>query len=163
MVFDLPNHSGSFASRFTTMRNIISQNHSPYLQMVQQQRFDNNAQLQQFFEQIINQGGEGLMLHHSNSLYQAGRTTKLIKFKPKYDAEAIVVSHIAGKGKFTGMLGALTVKNIKDGKIFKIGTGFSNKQRQNPPAIGSTITYSYSGITTNGLPRFASFVRIKPQ
>ena len=55
------------------------------------------------------------------------------------------------------MLGALKVRNA-EGVEFKIGSGFSDKQRQFPPAIGSTITYKYHGFTKNGLPRFASFL-----
>ena len=43
---------------------------------------------------------------------------------------------------------------------FKIGSGFSDKDRASPPPIGSTITYKYYGLTKNGLPRFPIFLRI---
>lgn len=43
---------------------------------------------------------------------------------------------------------------------FKIGSGFSDKMRANPPPLGTIITYKYYGITKNGLPRFPIFLRI---
>jgi len=44
-----------------------------------------------------------------------------------------------------------------------IGTGFSNKERRNPPAVGTVITYKFTGTTKKGLPKFASFLRIYQQ
>ena len=101
-----------------------------------------------------------MMLHLANAKHKSGRSNTLLKLKPYLDAEAVVIAHLPGKGKYTGMLGALKVKT-PHGQIFKIGTGFSNEQRQTPPAIGSTVTYRYHGLTKHGLPRFASFLRVR--
>ncbi|HEY9106327.1 MAG TPA: hypothetical protein VIN58_06590 [Roseateles sp.] len=43
---------------------------------------------------------------------------------------------------------------------FKLGTGFSDAQRRDPPPIGATITYRYRDVTPTGKPRFASFLRV---
>jgi DNA ligase-1 len=48
-----------------------------------------------------------------------------------------------------------------DQRRFKLGTGFSDLERANPPPIGSIITYRYFGLTQKGTPRFASFLRIR--
>lgn len=71
-----------------------------------------------------------------------------------------MIRHWPGKGKYEGILGAIEVET-EDKKRFKIGTGFSDSERRNPPVIGSTITYKYYGLTNKGLPRFASFLRIR--
>jgi len=71
-----------------------------------------------------------------------------------------VIAHLPGKGKYQGLLGALQVET-EDGIRFKIGTGFSDNERQNPPPIGSIITYRYTGKTRNNIPRFAAFMRIR--
>ncbi|MFT6986952.1 MAG: DNA ligase-1, partial [Psychromonas sp.] len=76
------------------------------------------------------------------------------------DAEAVVLEHLPGKGRNSGRLGALLVRT-EAGITFKIGSGFSDLERQNPPTIGSTITYKYIGTTKNNVPRFASFMRIR--
>jgi DNA ligase-1 len=100
------------------------------------------------------------MLHRGEALYQARGSKDLMKLKKYSDAEAVVLQHLPGKGKFKGKLGALLVKT-GDGVIFKIGSGFSNALRDNPPSIGSTITFKYYGKTVNNVPRFASFIRIR--
>jgi DNA ligase-1 len=58
------------------------------------------------------------------------------------------------------MTGALWVE-IEDGTRFYIGTGLSDAERAHPPAIGSLVTFRYRGFTHNGIPRFASFMRVR--
>ena len=55
---------------------------------------------------------------------------------------------------------AIQVKT-NEGIIFKIGSGFSDKERYTPPAIGSIITFKYNGKTRAGIPRFARFYRVR--
>lgn len=50
---------------------------------------------------------------------------------------------------------------IPNGKRFKIGSGFTDSERSNPPDIGETITYQFRGKTKNGIPRFATFLRVR--
>ena len=49
---------------------------------------------------------------------------------------------------------------MKGGKVFSLGTGFSDAVRADPPAIGSTITFRYEETTDAGVPRFPSFMHI---
>ena len=53
------------------------------------------------------------------------------------------------------------VVELPGGLTFSVGTGFSDAQRENPPAVGSTITYRYQELTDRGVPRFPSFVRVR--
>jgi DNA ligase-1 len=48
-----------------------------------------------------------------------------------------------------------------EGKLFLIGTGFTDQVRKNPPPVGTTITYTYRGLSKTGLPRFASYLRVR--
>ena len=98
------------------------------------------------------------MIRESESVYEGKRSGTLLKVKTHDDAEAMVIGHKPGKGKFEGMLGSLRVR-ATDGREFSVGTGFTNAQRKNPPPIGSVVTYRYRGLTKNGLPRFPSFWR----
>jgi len=82
----------------------------------------------------------------------------LLKVKLFEDAEAIVIGYKPGKGKNTGLMGAIKVR-LDDGKEFYIGSGFTQLQRKNPPLIGSSVTYRHQGFTQSGIPRFAVFVR----
>lgn len=162
MVFDLPAHTGAFSERVAAMRTLVARTARPQLQMVEQTRVASRAVLDARLAQVVAAGGEGLMLHHADARYGVGRSNALLKLKPHDDAEARVVAHAPGKGKYTGMLGALVVEH-HDGRRFRIGTGFSDAQRADPPPPGSWVTYRYSGLTSTGLPRFARFMRVRDE
>jgi DNA ligase-1 len=129
---------------------------------VRQYKVANEAALKADMEQIVQQGGEGVVLHRGTSLYRAGRSDDLLKFKPYEDTEARVIAYVPGKGKYAGMMGALLVE-MPDGTRFRLGTGFSDEQRRQPPPIGSSVTYRYRGTTSGGKPRFASFLRVRDE
>ena len=160
MIFDLPMHTGTFTERIKAMETLIGKTRSMSLSMIKQFKLDTVEQLEDTLTNIINNQGEGLMLHHDNARYHVGRTKNIMKLKRHQDAEATVIAYIGGKGKYDGMLGALKVKTQK-GIVFKIGSGFSDHDRANPPAIGSIITYKYNGKTQSGIPRFARYFRLK--
>ncbi len=44
---------------------------------------------------------------------------------------------------------------------FRVGSGFKDNDRDNPPKIGTLITYRYRGFTRKGTPKFATFVRVR--
>jgi DNA ligase-1 len=160
MLFDLPKNLGTFAQRIEQMNNLVEITNSPYLLVIKQEKTTSITLLHQRLSNIVNNGGEGLMLHHQAAHYKAGRSHDLMKLKQHNDAEAIVIAHIEGKGKYRNKMGSLKVK-MPSGLLFKIGSGFTDKQRQNPPAIGSTITFKYIGKTARGVPKFASFLRVR--
>ena len=160
MIFELPDAPGTFVQRYQNIRELVRRVNWPQLQAVEHFSLADHAGLQRKLKQIVRDGGEGLMLHRADALYVTGRSKALLKLKPLLDTEAKVIGHIPGKGKFEGMLGSLEVES-PDGKRFRIGTGFIDAVRKNPPAIGSIVTYKYRGLTKNGLPRFASFLRVR--
>ncbi len=159
MVFDLPVKGVPFEQRLTKIEQIINAHPSPYLSIVEQYQLSTHAELMEKLDQITKSGGEGLMLHNGSALYTAGRSNNLLKVKIYQDAEATVIGHQPGKGKYSGLLGSLLVVD-KEGNRFKLGSGLSDQQRKNPPPIGSTVTYRFTGRTINGLPRFAHFLRV---
>ena len=162
MVFDLPSHSGNFSSRVAAMRELKHRINSPYVNFIRQYRVASNQLLMQDLQKVILRGGEGLMLHHQQSLYQTGRSNDLLKLKPYQDAEAVVIGYRQGKGQFAGKMGAIKVK-MDNGKKFYIGSGFSHKERENPPAINSMVTFRFQGFTNKGIPRFAVFLRVRDE
>ena len=160
MVFELPAGDRTFEKRSEKLQALTRQTNWPQLQWIEQFKLADESALLARLKQITAAGGEGLMLHKADAPVTTGRSPVLLKLKPVSDAEGIVTAHIPGKGKFAGMLGALQIKT-EDGHTVKIGTGFSDEQRKNPPPIGSTITYSYRDTTPSGKPRFAAFLRTR--
>lgn len=167
MVFDLPLPDLTFDERLLRLNALLAVSDIPHLQPVEQYKVKGQDALMRELETVVAQGGEGLMLHRGAALYRAGRSGDLLKLKTYEDAEAVVVAHLPGKGKYQGMMGSLLVEirdaDTQQARRFKIGTGFSDAQRADPPAIGTIITYKYFGTTNTGLPRFASFLRVRDE
>jgi DNA ligase-1 len=165
MVFDLPAQGGPFSERLVALNHLLADLSIPWVQVVAQSKVASHAALQERLRKTVKLGGEGLMLHRGASLYQALRNDDLLKVKTHDDSEARVVAHIAGKGKHAGKMGALLVEmpamGIRPAQRFKLGTGFTDAQRQDPPALGTLVTYRFRGLNDSGIPRFASFLRVR--
>jgi DNA ligase-1 len=100
------------------------------------------------------------MLHRDDASYETGRSSALLKLTPWQDAEAVVVDHLPGQGKYAGMVGALRME-MADGRRFSLGSGLSDGLRRNPPPLGTLVTYRYRELTGNGMPRFPRYLRVR--
>jgi len=159
VLFDLPAEPAVFSTRKEKLNTLTQQLNTPWINKVKHFQLSNPQALNIKLQEVSRLGGEGLMLNHKNALYQIGRSDYLMKYKLYEDAEAVVLGYTRGKGQFTGQMGALIVQ-LDNGRQLKIGSGFSKQERENPPPVGSTITYRYNGTTSTGLPRFARFIRM---
>jgi DNA ligase 1 len=159
MVFDAPQAKGTFEQRMQFLRGTFPRDNR-FVRVVVQERCQGAAQLLAERDRVVRLGGEGLMLRQPESEYEAGRSPTLLKVKPYDDAEATVIAHEPGKGKFAGKLGAIRVQT-DDGRQFSIGSGFTDAQRESPPPVGTVITYRFRGLTAKGLPRFPSYLRVR--
>lgn len=161
MVFDVPNHPGVFSDRITAYHGLVSRIDRPWVRAVPQERVPNHAALMARLDRLVKDGGEGLMLHRGDSLYRGVRNDDLLKVKTHEDAEARVIGHLPGQGRHAGRMGALQVETPA-GLRFRLGTGFTDAQRERPPAVGEWVTYRFRGVNASGVPRFASFMRVRP-
>ncbi len=160
LVFEMPGGDGDFARRAACLRRIAAQSGASNLVAVEQRRVVGATELRRRLAEVVDAGGEGLMLHRADSLFHTGRSAALLKLKPEQDAEAVVVGYIAGRGKYGGQMGALRMRGA-GGARFAIGTGFSDAVRADPPPLGAIVTYRHRGVTHRGVPRFPSFLRVR--
>ncbi len=158
MLFELPMAPGTFATRAAQIRQLVAAHSNSPLIAIEQSTLPSAAALQARLNEVVRQGGEGLMLHRADALYVSGRSDNLRKLKLAQDDEAVVIGHMPGSGRLQGLMGALHVRR-PDGVQFLIGTGFTDAQRADPPPLGTVVTYTYRGTTVHGKPRFASFLR----
>jgi DNA ligase-1 len=159
MVFDAPAAKGTFEERMQLLRATVAEGNR-FVRVVAQERCQGVAQLLAERDRIVRQGAEGLMLRQPESAYETGRSLTLLKVKPYDDAEATVIAHEPGKGKFAGKLGALRVRT-DDGREFSVGSGLTDAERESPPTVGTVITYRFQGLTAKGLPRFPTYLRVR--
>jgi len=172
-IFDVPEASGGLLDRLEILAKFLKNEPNHNLIIIKQIKMRDNAQFLKFAESIIVKGGEGAVVRDPNTPYERKRSKNALKFKKFKDAECEVVSINKGSGKYAKATGSLTCKAIgskedkekagepKAGTIFKIGSGLSDKNRQDPQKIGSIITYKFQNLTANGKPRFPIFLRVR--
>ncbi len=160
MIFELPASGGDYAARARQIETLVARRPAGPVRAVAQAPVADRAMLQRRLAEVVRGGGEGLMLHRADAPVVDGRSGVLLKLKPVHDAEAVVVGHVGGQGRHAGRLGALRVRTA-EGVEFRLGTGLSDALRDDPPALGAVITYTHRGHTGAGVPRFASFLRLR--
>lgn len=160
-VFDVPAAAGGFEERLKVAKEWFAKNPSDHAFVIEQFPVKNNMHLEQELKRVEALGGEGIILRRPGSLYTNGRSGDVLKVKSYADMEAVVIEHIPGQGRNEGRMGSLLVELPGSQTKFKIGTGFSDELRNNPPPIGSLITFKYYGFYKSGVPRFPSFMRVR--
>ena len=134
-IFDIvdPTAKIPFEERISRLQRLFPRK-IDWITIVDHEKCQSKAHLQQKLDGVLNSGGEGLMLREPKSVYVPTRSKTLYKVKTFLDAEAVVVGYETGKGRNKGVCGALKCK-MESGKEFKIGTGLSDAVRKNPPKI----------------------------
>lgn len=165
MIFDVPHIDKPFVERLDVLKTIIQDINIKYPQqnnvvLVEPIQINSEQHLSTLYGDYITNGAEGIILRHPNSKYEPKRSKLLLKMKLNADAEAIVVEHVLGTGKYKSLLGSLKCK-LENGKTFNIGTGFTDSMRREYNdseskhyiPIGAKVNFSYMEMTQSGIPR----------
>ncbi|GAA6002693.1 hypothetical protein JCM10207_007630 [Rhodosporidiobolus poonsookiae] len=155
-----PSHTAtapSAASVAPAGPDVVDKQGEGTVRVVEQEKCEGKEHLLRRLEEVKKLGGEGLMLREPASRYIPKRSSTLLKVKTFHDAEARVVGHEPGKGKYKDMCGAL-VCEMEKGTRFSVGSGLTDARRETPPEIGAIITYRFQDLTKAGVPRFPTFV-----
>jgi len=153
-IFEVPNAEGKLLERLQKVKT------TKYIKIIKQIKVKNENHLNEFLKNVEEKGGEGVVVRDGELSYFTGRGKNALKVKSFIDEECEVIGHNRGSGKYRNMLGSLSCKMIND-KVIKIGSGFNELQRENPPQIGAIITFKYYGLTSKGNPRFPVFLRVR--
>lgn len=147
-VFDAPQAEGDFATRLQFAQNALIGN--AVAEIVPHIICESESHLDAYFEELRALGAEGVMLRNPAMAYEQRRTDNLLKIKWVDSCEAVVIAHKTN---------AVTVDWM--GVIFDLGAGFTNAIRAALPAIGSEVSFAYSGLTDSGKPRFPTFLAVR--
>lgn len=161
MLFDMPDSAGDYQKRYYNILAWVSQLDVQHVKYIEHTPIKTEKELFSQLNSVSEKLGEGLMLRKVTSRYQAGRSNDLLKLKKHQDAEALVIGYKSGTGKYKGKMGSILVRT-GEGVEFYIGSGFTDEMRLLPPTLGSTVTYRYNGYTQNGVPKFARYLRERP-
>lgn len=161
-IFEVPEQMGGLTQRLEVLGAYLAQNPSQFIKIITQTEVQSKQQLDDFLTQVINAKGEGVVVRDPKTPYATGRLSNALKVKKHHDAECIVVEILSGKGKYKDKMGALKCQ-LLDGKMVKIGSGFSDIERENPPKVGTQITFKYYGLTKYGKFKYPVFLKKRPK
>ena len=160
LIFDAPSQPGPFEDRLAAIETLLATRAVAHLRAHPHELCRGLDHVRGELARVEALGGEGLMMRRPRSKYESGRSSSLLKVKTFHDTEALVIAHLPGAGRHKGRLGALEC-DLPDGTRFSVGTGFSDAERASPPAIGAVITFRYQELTTDGVPRFPSYIGVR--
>ena len=145
-VFDAPDVADGFEARLAAAGQSIV--NAPYAVLHPHVRCESREHMADEHVRVDSLGGEGLILRKSNSPYEHKRSSSLLKVKRFDDAEATVVS----------VESTCFLAELPDGTRFGLGLN------GHPcPPVGSVVTFKFLGYTSHGVPRSASFLRVRPE
>lgn len=163
-VFDVVEDDVPFSERCAWLRRkLVSKSGRPttkYARFVPQVTVTSREHLRDLLAVAIDQERqEGLMLRDPASVYEHKRSNSLLKVKPFFDAEAHVLAVERGQGRNAHRMGKLLCE-WPNGTQFRVGSGFTDAEREKPPRIGSVITVQYQELdSASGRPRFPTYLR----
>jgi DNA ligase-1 len=172
MVFDVTNLSLLYEERLSSLRKslpdgemtpdeVINDRSGSKVCVLPAVYCEGKVHLQKLMSEILDKGGEGLMLRQAHSAYEFKRSSTLYKLKYWYDAEGLVVDQ--GSTSYNKDKMGFVVMQMECGKTIEVSEGFTQHQRAAwQPSIGKVIRYRFQELSKNGLPRFAVYEGTTP-
>ena len=158
-VFDLIDYEKTWLERQGKLKKIYPKN-SKHICVVEWKEVERASDVESALESVTGQGGEGVVLANPWGVYEDGHVDQILKYKKMRDKEAIVTGY-----NFTGQrLESLNVRDPHGGQVFKIGGGFSVKDRygfEKKYPVGCTVTYLYEVLYPTGKPRAPIFKGVR--
>jgi DNA ligase 1 len=168
-IFDAPTVSGPFEKRMEEVKKIIAKQCKVMsgkcpLKMTKQIKVKDEVDVSKHFDKLVKKGAEGVMLRAPGSPYDSKRSSYLLKVKQLFDDECKIIGYKKGSGKYADMLGAFECQMVKNPKVKFHISGMDDKIRQNykkTHPLGTTVTFTYMGLSTKGVPRHPNYLRIR--
>lgn len=150
------NEKNEYFSRYGDVVEVISP--LKYSFEVECVSIKSNENLNEFYNQQLNNKQEGIILRNANAIYEQKRSKNLLKYKPVDDDEAIIMNIKDGNGNWSNIAKTATIN--WNGKIFdatflgsqaELKNVWNNKNKY----LNKQIKFKYNGLTGLGIPNFA--------
>lgn len=122
-----------YSTRFDRLNSLYVASGGPdidHLEMVDSVEVPDLTAVEELFQQALEKGHEGVILKNPNGGFEHKRVKHQIKFKAEKTIDLRITDLQEGTGKHKGKLGAFKMES-DDGKIVvSVGSGLSDKQRE---------------------------------
>ncbi|CCI88402.2 DNA ligase [Yersinia phage phiR8-01] len=162
-LYDLPSWVAPYENRRRTMADLAHR--FPSLRIPETWRCSTVVQTYETYDQLVNQGYEGLMVKRQNFEYIYGRTVAWMKMKPEDERDGEITGYVEGKGEFEGLIGSIEIRFV-DGSTTSV-SGMSYALRVAISAdregyIGRIVEVRFMQRDSQGGYRHPKFYRFHP-
>lgn len=133
------------------------------LVFTEQYLIKSEKQLMTMYDKLVNEEAEGVMIRAPGIPYIPKRTKLMLKMKLVDDSECRIIGYKPGEGKYANLLGSFQCEDVKSKAQFYLG-GMTDTIRTNyhqTHPVGTIITYTFNGITPDGIPRHPRYKGIR--
>ena len=160
-IFEAPDTKGDFSARMNRAAQWFASHPNPNIRIITQHVCKSPQHLNEFLDEVIAKGGEGVMVKDPTSGYVPGRSAAILKVKKAHDMEGTVVAvHLNKIGK---AMKSLTLK-LPNGVLFTSATGSligkGKTRRQKARSSHSNTTASHKKANRNSR-HFCVYVKSK--
>ena len=127
---------------------------------------DDHSLIHKTYKELVDAGGEGVIVKSPDHLYECKRSKSWIKIKEVNDCDLIIKGHYPGEGKREGFIGGLICEDSSGKVQVKVGSGFTEEDlkvlSQDPDGlVGKIVACQYNVVINDKsggwslfLPRF---------
>jgi DNA ligase-1 len=156
----------SYTQRRDLLEKLFENTETPNIVLARKWEAKTKEELMPIYDQIVANGGEGVIMKDPNHVYECKRSKSWIKFKEVEDCDLEVTGWYPGEGKREGFIGGFNCKDASGEYQVKVGSGFTEADlvslSKNPDSlIGRIVTLQYNvpiedknGNKSLFLPRF---------
>jgi DNA ligase-1 len=155
-VYDMVDEDRVFSKRQAALRNMLQQDPSPYLHVVQTKQVSSEKVLDDLYERWLAEGYEGQIVR-LDTPYENKRSNALMKRKEFLTAEFPIVAMHEGEGNWRGAIKRFILAKPDTGQEFGAGVRGKFDDLARLLMAGQTpkwATVRYFTPTPDGIPRF---------
>ena len=154
-LFDVQDETLTFAGK---VRVLEGYRPSPCFCVVGQRIVGSVGEAREFYQSVVGNGGEGIVLRSPEDTDE-----QIYRCKATVTLDAVCVGFREGKGRLSGMLGAISVQ-LADGRRCSIGGGFDDAERKRVWAdrdnlVGRWVEFRAMAVGAVRSPRQPRFCR----
>jgi len=167
-ITSIRNSKGStpYTERRDLLEKLFENTETPNIVLARKWEAKTKEELMPIYDQIVANGGEGVIMKDPNHVYECKRSKSWIKFKEVEDCDLEVTGWYPGEGKREGFIGGFNCKDASGEYIVKVGSGFTEQDlitlsKDADSLIGRIVTIQYNvpiedktGNKSLFLPRF---------
>jgi len=130
------------------LRGVKILNNRNFIRLVEQFVCDNLIQVKNFFDEVKDKNGEGIMLKDLNGIYEKKRSKKWIKYKGLESCTLKIVNWFEGEGKYKGKIGGFICQTEDEKFKIKVGSGLTDEIREldGDKLIGKLVEIYYTDL-----------------